>query len=302
VPGKDVPCQHDERGIDGGACAVERLAGCQSTVLGPGEVAPAPAGFVRWGDLTPGQRAALEVPGRLMVARREWAEAAVDRSLVRYLGWWKGGWFRPDSDLPAVRDALVAKLAADRWDIRKLELEIVTSVLYSQAAARRPEQSRELPPWAFGPTKMQAAEPFLDGLEQAVGKDLGGCDFRYSNVGMGGGAELVPGYFHPPGAPARNPYLPAARNMGGCPLAAAHGDPSGLVAGIARSGIVAEACAGAFAPVPNEPPEALVDRVFSGVGRPPAAGERSALLRALAEGGPDDLCEAVYGSAAFLYY
>ena len=46
---------------------------------------------MRWSDLSAEDRAALDAPGRLIAAQREFAEAAVDSVLRKYLGWWKSG-------------------------------------------------------------------------------------------------------------------------------------------------------------------------------------------------------------------
>ncbi|HZU81542.1 MAG TPA: hypothetical protein VE987_01440, partial [Polyangiaceae bacterium] len=184
-------CRHYEVGLMGSQCAGANEAACQSTVLGPGQVLPSTATFVRYDALSTADLAQLETPGRLMAAQPEFAEAAVDAALLKYLGWWKAGWYRPDFDLPPVRDALVAKFVADGYDVRKLELEIVTSALYTQAAALAPSENAMDPIWAVGPTKMAYAEAWLDSVGQATGRKVGGCDYRFTS----NGAARIAGYW-----------------------------------------------------------------------------------------------------------
>ena len=311
-----IGCRHYELGLLGAQCAGASLAGCQSTVLGAAQVVPSQAGFVAFSSLAAGDLQQLETPGRLMVLRPELAEAAVDRALAKYLGWWKAGFFRPDYDLPAVRDALVRKLIADHWDLRKLELEIVTSVLYTQAAARSADRSTTVPIWAFGPTKLLYAEAWLDSIGQALGRPTGGCDFRFT----GAGAFKIAGYYTFPRAPGIGPtFYPAnAQNLGGCPVAAPHGDSSGLVPAVTRRVVLSQLCPGAIVPPAGASLSRLIDLAFAGLGRPASDAERATLLKHLsapAEGGcdpakgacslqplADGLCTSLFASASFNYY
>jgi hypothetical protein len=310
-----IGCRHYELGLVGPQCAGENLAGCQSTALGPGQVAPSTAGFVRWADLSRLDQAALETPGRLIAAQPEFAEAIVDRALAKYLGWWKAGQYRPDYDVPAVRDALVRKLASDGYDLRKLELEIVSSVLYTQRAARD-SRSTTVPIWAFGPTKQLYAEAWLDSVAQALGKHLGGCDFRYT----GNGARLIAGSFKfaTSGAIGANFYGSTAQNLGGCPVASTHGDAAGLVPAVTRRVALAQLCPGAIVPS-GHMLGSLVQQVFVGVGRPASDFEATTMVAHLgdpADGGCDannldgcawqklanGLCTSLFASSSFNYY
>src|SRR5207253_9925442 len=106
-------CRHWELGLAGSQCAGQSLAGCQSTALGPAQMVPSTAAFTRYAQLLAADLGQLEAAGARMVAQPELAEAAVDRAPARYLAWWKAGFYRPDYDLPAVRDALVKKFVAD---------------------------------------------------------------------------------------------------------------------------------------------------------------------------------------------
>jgi hypothetical protein len=241
-----------------------------------------------------------------MAAQPEFAEAAVDRALVKYLGWWKAGFYRPDFDVPAVRDALVKKFVADGFDLRKLEREIVTSLLYTQAAARTPSQLPTVPIWAFGPTKLLYAEAWLDSVGRALARPAGGCDFRYDY----GNAKVIPGVFNFALAPrvSANFYFTAAQNMGGCPAASTHGDPSGLVPAVERRVALAQLCPGALEAKPGATAFDLVTQAFGGVGRPPSDFESSTLLRYMASSGQsgqplmDALCTSLFASSSFSYY
>jgi hypothetical protein len=311
-----IGCRHYELGLAGAQCAGENLAGCQSTVLGAGQVAPSVATFTRWAELTPADLAQLDTAGTLIAAQPEFAEAVVDRALLKYLGWWKAGFFRPDYDVPAVRDALVKKLISDGYDLRKMELEIVSSVLYTQSAALG-DRSPTVPIWAFGPTKLLYAEAWLDSVGQALGKQLGGCDFRYS----GNGAAKISDYLAFPRSKgiAGNFYLANAQNMGGCPVESTHGDASGLVPAVTRRVVLAQLCPGAIMPPADGTLEGLVKAAFGGVGRPPGDAELNILVThmgVVADGGcdpaqlsscawqplADGLCTSLYASSAFTYY
>jgi hypothetical protein len=310
-------CRHYELGLLGSQCAGVSQVSCQSTVLGAAQVVPSAPAFVRWADLGAADRAQLEQVGTLIAKQPEFAEAAVDRALAKYLGWWKAGFYRPDFDVPAVRDALAQKLRADHYDLRKLELEIVTSVLYTQAAAKRPEQLASVPLWAFGPSKLLYAEAWLDSVGQALGKQVGGCDFRYTSPG----ASKISGYYawKTSSGIAGSFYSSNAQNMGGCPVASTHGDASGLVPAVTRRVVLSQLCPGAFVPSASADLDALVQRAFDGLGRAPSAFEKTTLLSRMtvpADGGcdpanlstcnlqpiADALCTSLFATASFNYY
>jgi hypothetical protein len=317
VPGKPDSCQHFELGLDGRNCIGTHRASCQSVVLGPGEVVPAP-GLRVGAALTPADQRALRVPGDLVVARREWAENAVDRALARYLGWWKHGFFVPDYDLPAARDALVARFEADHYDVRKLDRQIVTSILYTAAAALPEGEGPAVPMWAVGPTKMMYAEAFLDMAARATGRDLGGCDFRFTNYGVTGGAGLLPGYWYKIYPVTDNNYPSLAQGMGGCPIASPRQDPSGVVSAITRHTVATLTCPGAFHPTPGASLESLVKLELGGVGLVATPAQTTALVDAITrpeDGGcdpkraecdlqklADDLCMVVLSSAPAVFY
>jgi hypothetical protein len=309
-----VACAHTELGLDGAACAGANLSACRSTVLGAGQVVPATAGFVAFRALAPADLAALDTPGNLMVASREFAAAAVTSALVKYLGWWDADVVRPRSEVPAARDALAKKFVAGGFDVRAMELEIVTSALYTARATLAKGQNPNDPVWAFGPTKLLYAEAWLDSIGAALGTALGTCDFRYPTPI----APFVPGAFvSPASSPIR--YDQIAAQLGGCPLKSAHADPSGLVPMMTKRKVLAALCPGAFTPKPNATLADVVARVSAGFGRPLTAEETGAILarmRVPENGGcaPDApsaaclssaaaaLCTSLYATAAFNEY
>ncbi len=314
-----VGCRHYELGLDGTQCADAQLAACESTVLGPAAAAPTALTFVRWSELNDTDLTMLETPGRLIASQPEFAEAAVDRALAKYLGWWKAGTYRPDFDVPAVRDALAAKFVADGFDIRKLELEIVTSVLYTQRAALGPNQLPTDPLFAFGPTKALYAEAWLDSVGQALSKQLGGCDWRYESVGTG--VSKIDGFLNFPISTgiAKSLYFNDAQNMGGCPVASVHGDNSGLVPSVTKRVALASLCPGSFKPQSGLALDALAKLEFAGIGRAPNSTELQTLVTRMsvpADGGcdpaalaacktqalADALCTSLYASSLFNYY
>jgi hypothetical protein len=310
-------CDHYDVGVDGSHCDGAKLLGCQSTVMGAAAVVPSQAKFVRWYDLLPEDLLLLETPGRLIVAQREFAEAAVDRALEQYLGWWKTSTYLPDTDVPAVRDALVQKLIASGYDLRALDLEIVSSLLYTQRAAIRPD-APTAPVWASGPTKMFYAEAWLDTLAAATGRQLGGCDFRFSDTTVAARTDSIQIKYRFPTSPGFDPlfYSDTAHGMGGCPTANAHGSPSGLAPAVTRRVALQQICAGAFAPAS---PDELLALAYQGLGRPATDEETAIWMQHLtnpAEGGcdpqrdgacdlqglADQLCASLYTTAQLNYY
>ena len=315
-------CRHDAVGLDGRQCAGLQALTCESTVLGPYAAIPGTLGFVEYTDVNHGFSAAdeqtAEAPGRAFIAQREWAEAAVDRVLVKYLGWWKAGVYLPDFQVPAVRDALVQYFINNGYDIRALEKEVLTSVLYTQQAALQPGQQPANPLWAYGPTKVMYGEAWLDSLGQALGKKLGGCDYRFLADPYVGTASFT--YQYPLSAGVSANYYPGqASLMGACPTAAPHGDPTGLLPAATRRAVTATLCPGAFKPTSGMALDALANLEFSTVGRNANAWEVQDIVMHLEvpadgscdpnnlnacalQGIADGLCGGLFASAAFTYY
>jgi hypothetical protein len=302
-------CNHFDVGVDASRCQGASLLGCQSTALGSAEVVPSQPTFVRWYDLLPEDATLLETPGRLIAAQREFAEAAVDRALAQYLGWWKSSTYLPDTDVPAVRDALVTLFVASGYDVRALDLEIVSSLLYTQRAAGRPD-APTAPVWASGPTKMFYAEAWLDTLAAATGRQLGGCDFRFSDTTVAARTDTIQIIYHFPTSPGFDPlfYSDTAHGMGGCPVASEHGSPSGLAPAVTRRVALEQICAGAFVPAPDSSLTDLIQLEYQGLGRPPTDDETTIWLSHLSnaddglQGLADQLCTSLYATAQNSYY
>jgi hypothetical protein len=208
-----------------------------------------------------------------------------------------------------VRDALVAKFVADGYDVRKLEREIVTSVLYTQAAARLPAEQATDPIWAFGPTKPLYGEAWLDTLGQATGKQLGGCDFRFSiQSSYVNPAKLS---FPVSAGVSASFYLGAATPLGGCPAASAHSDPTGLVAALSRRTTLAAICPNAFPTQASNDAQLALE--FAGIGRDPTTDEKTRAVGYMngcdatqdtctPRGIADALCTSLYASALYTFY
>jgi hypothetical protein len=342
---KALDCNHSEFGLDGDRCDGAKRAACQSVSFGAFEMVPTktadadleawavdqashssnlPRHFVRLGKLVPADRDSILTPGRALVAQPAFADAAVDAALVKYLRWWKSGAYKPNFEVPEVRDALAAKFRNDGYDLRKLEREIVTSLLYVQSASQDATSSPLTPLWVHGPTKPLYSEAWMDTIGQAIGTPLWNCDFRYEAI-----SEYD--HFQDTGIPDAFTYPDTnygfypgvAIDLGGCPNASQHADPSGLVASIARRSALAEVCTQAMAPglVPDAKTtlEQLVDRAFVGVGRPATAEEKKILIEQMttvADGGcdpaqlvdcdlqqmSDSLCRSLYATALFNFY
>jgi hypothetical protein len=264
------------------------------------------------------------------VKRREFAEAIVDRVLVRYLGWWDAGVYRPDYELPAVRDALVDLFIKSGYKLRDLEREVLTSVLYTQAAALRSGDIAEAPLWAHGPMKQILAEPFLDTLSAVTGVDLGGCDFRFAAGYNAAGVfdqrtRPLAAYTFPmtPGFEAGS-YVSAARKLGGCAGGAEKGEPTGLVAAQAKREALLRICTSAQAQAMLVPaldgttppavglPKLLDHQITATLGRPATSAESTLWLMSAPESCPSgrcdykqvgsQLCMALFGSSTVNFY
>src|SRR5207249_2646555 len=107
--------------------------------------------------ISPSDRERLLALGQALAARPDFWEAAADRELAHFLGWWQIGFRRPDFDIPEVR-ALLAKELESTNSIRALQRTIVTSILYTAAADASPDAKDERPPYATGPSKLLVAE------------------------------------------------------------------------------------------------------------------------------------------------
>jgi hypothetical protein len=123
-------------------------------------------------------RAELAKIGRAIAARDDFYEAAVDREARLLLGWWQTSFRRPATDLPELR-RLLADLLRENGSLREIQRLLLTSQLYVAPAALPDGAADTLPDWAMAPTKLMAAETWIDSAATAVGETTGVCDFRF---------------------------------------------------------------------------------------------------------------------------
>ena len=154
--------------------------GCPDRIVDGMTQRPTQAPTVPLPQVSAAERDRLLGVGRALAARGDFWEAAVDRELRRLLGWWQSGVRRPDWDLPAVRRVLAEELRRS-GSLAAIEALITSSLLYLQPALA--DGAGDRPPWALGPTKLLAAEAWLDSAGAAIGEALGRCDYRFFSFG-----------------------------------------------------------------------------------------------------------------------
>ena len=142
-----------------------------------------PAGQLRRLDgISSGQQDRMRSLGRVLAARPDFWEAAVDRELRRFLDWWQAGLRKPDFDIPMVRAVLADELRRT-GSLRQIQRLIVTSLLYTQPgdlAPDAPVPAVAPPVWSSGPTRIMTAERWLDSVFYTTfGETDGVCDFRF---------------------------------------------------------------------------------------------------------------------------
>lgn len=289
--------------------------------------------------LTPEQLDILGRPGRLIPRQATFYETAVDKSLLRYLG------YKAGVPLPRVRQALVDLLVESDGDIRAMEREILTSQLYRMASAYPdPEGTLEedgSPDFWHGPMKQMQAEMWLDSVGRMAGVDLGSCDPRFPNVvsGRPEGTEYEETVWHPNEYPKDVDGWPAERNkpnydfrdrarlLGGCPdqLAQLRFTGTGVMIALAQSDISREVCERIAADAPIVHPDVMTgdgsaanlrtiaDHIHKTVLIDDPPDSLDAALSAAADGCAGDaecdpaqftthICGALFRSAPFLFY
>ncbi len=323
--------------VDTRNCAAPNESACHSDFWGdqtisipeplPGDVSDPGPNVIDQAALTPAQRATLAKPGQLIAQQAAFYESYVDRALVRYLGYDAG------TALPLVRQALVDLLDENGGNVRVVDREILTSLLYTATnryeEADSPDDENWDPPYLHGPVKQMDAEDWLRSAYKLAGAPTAGCDHRYPEVQSG------PAGFHPHSYPTMPNGAPdytlrdKAQLLGGCPdrVAQFRESRTGLIAALTQATLTAELCemASNTAPIyplavvddPNDKSEEAlweaVDQVYS-----------AALIRPVMDGATegvdegislcrDDLactptefavqaCRLVLKSADFIYY
>ena len=231
--------------LDTRLCVAPNEADCYSDYWGdhtvsipppvPGDTSPTGPNVIDQSSLTPEQWNQVRLPGRLIAEHATFYESYVDRALRRYLGYDAG------AELPMVRQALVDMLEANGGDIRAIEREILTSVLYTssnnfeEAELENPDDWA--PPYWHGPVKQMDAEDWLRSAYKLAGAPTAGCDHRYPEVQSG------PAGFHPHSYPTMPNGAPdytlrdKAQLLGGCPdrVAQFRESRTGLIAALTQA-------------------------------------------------------------------
>lgn len=176
-----------------------------------------------------GEWTTLRLPGRLIADHPTFYEAAADRAFERYLGYEAG------AQLPRGRQRLYDMYVENGGDVRAVERELLTSILYTQASGAADDldvpADAGTPDFWHGPMRQLTAEAWLDSISTFSGVQLGWCDHRFPNV-QGGRPTPTSDYmetlFHPNDYP-KDPDWPANSNrpdysyrdlanlLGGCP-------------------------------------------------------------------------------------
>lgn len=288
--------------VDPRACAGSLGAvACTSTMHNASAVLTATQP-IALGDLTPDQWSVLRTPGRVIAQAPYFYEAAVDTMMRKYLGWWHLGVELPGYEIPAVRQALAQLLQAK--DIRTMERELLTSVLYTMPADN---SGNDKVLWHYGPTKQMIAEAWLDSVGKLTGVSMGSCDWRYPLQSL----RWIPASLVPPkGALPNFDYQATARTMGGCPdqKTQSRYTDVGVLYAMEQRALVAAVCSdkGATKIVGAASASALVQGAYrQAFTWDPAKDELAAVAGSLP--GADtptaqQLCQAMVRSSQFLFY
>lgn len=248
------PFQANARGVvlDTRQCAAPFTGQCHSELWGdeavvietpvPGDMDPNGANVIPHAQLSASQLGVLRRPGELIAAHEAFYESFVDDTLERYFGYDLG------SELPAVRQRLVALMVETGGDVVALERTILTSQLYgaSNEYAEAVDENEDHwdPPYWHGPLKLMDAEVWLTTAAKLTGVDLGHCDHRYPEVQSGASG------MHPHNYPLTAEGTPdygfrdRAALLGGCPdqVDALRELRTGLIAALTQATITEELC------------------------------------------------------------
>lgn len=278
APGQDDTCP------DG-----SHASGCRDKEVADDFITMYP--ITAWQPIDADGKTALAGVGAALAARPDFWEAEADRELRRLTGWWQTGFRHPDNDLPEVRTVL-ADLLRNGTSLRELETIIMTSQLYAAPATASPDwrdDDRDPPPWASGPTKLLAADAWLDTTLLAVGEHPGTCDVRNLTVygydyelgdarlladptsSLDGAVETDGGF-----------YIDAVTSLGGCKAGVPRPTQSTVGLAFAQGQHARTACAYGREAVPRDwdgrlesAADHLVRRLFA---RPAADGELDELV------------------------
>ncbi|MCX4244893.1 DUF1549 domain-containing protein [Paraliomyxa miuraensis] len=305
------PNQSNARNVvlDTRQCAAPNEADCYSDYWGehtviipppvPGDVTPNGPNVLDQASLTPEQWNQLRLPGRLIAERPTFHEAYVDRALRRYLGYDAG------AELPTVRQALVDMLDQNGGDIREIEREILTSILYTssnqfdEGEVDNPDDWA--PPYWHGPVKQMDAEDWLRTAAKLTGVELGSCDHRYPEVQSG------PSGLHPHNYPTMGAgnapnyeFRDKAQLLGGCPDHSTQFRErrTGLIAALTQATLTTELCEAADLDSPIYPLQFIEDPMDKSEEALTTAANQvysAAMVRPIPEAATDALMTGVSG-------
>jgi hypothetical protein len=323
--------------VDTLQCAAPNESLCNSDFWGdhtvlipppvPGDVSDPGPNIIDQSALTPEQWDTLRTPGELISQQVNLYESYVDRALVRYLGYDAG------TKLPLVRQALVDLMTANGGNVRVVDREIITSILYMSTnryeEVETPDDADWDPPYWHGPVKQMDAEDWLRSAYKLAGVPQVPCDHRYPDVQSGAMG------FHPHNYAVMDSGAPdytlrdKAQLLGGCPdrIAQFRESRTGLIAALTQATLTADLCAMASTTAPIYPlavvddptdksEEALweaVDQVYSAAlirpvmdGANEGVDEGITLCRDDLDCTPNEFavqaCRLVLKSADFFYY
>jgi hypothetical protein len=284
-------------------------SGCNSTYWGdqtvivpppvPGDTDPNGPNVIDQANLQPGDWDVLRTPGRLITEQETFYEAYVDRALRKYLGYDAG------AELPQVRQALVDLMESSGGNVRVVEREILTSILYQATNEYEEEEKVDPadfdPPYWHGPVKQMDAEDWLRTAAKLTGVDLGSCDHRYPVV-QSGGAGLHPhGYPVMDGGTAPDyQFRDMAQLLGGCPdhVAQFREVRTGLIAALTQATLTTELCAMADATSPIYPLQFVEDPTDKSEEALEAAADQiysAAVVKPIPEGAYEGLAAGIDG-------
>jgi len=324
--------------LDTRRCEAPNEADCFSDTWGdhtviiappvPGDGSPTGPNVIDHDMLTPEQWMQLRLPGRLIAEHTTFFEAYVDRALQRYLGYDAG------AELPVVRQALVDLMEANGGDVRAIDREILTSLLYTSANAFGEDDAADpddwAPPYWHGPVKQMDAEDWLRSAAALTGVELGRCDHRFPTVQQGAAGFHPHGYPTTAGGTAPDyQFRDRAQLLGGCPdhVSQFREARTGLIAALTQATLTTELCAAAGSDSPIYPLQFVEDptdkteealttaanQVYSAAMVRPIPDEAHAALMTGISGCRDDLgctptdfavetCRLTLKAADFLFY
>jgi len=304
------PYQSNARNVvlDTRLCVAPNEADCYSDYWGdntvsipppvPGDNAVDGPNVLDQASLTPEQWNQVRLPGRLIADHTTFYESYVDRALRRYLGYDAG------AELPMVRQSLVDMLESNGGNIRAVEREILTSVLYTSSNNFEEEELENpddwAPPYLHGPVKQMDAEDWLRTAAKLTGVDLGSCDHRYPEVQSGASGLHPHAYPTMDGTTPDYGFRDRAQLLGGCPdhVTGFRERRTGLIAALTQATLTTELCQAADLQSPIYPLQFIEDPTDKSEEALTTAANQvysAAMVRPIPEAADDALMTGVSG-------